>query len=84
MKFLNVPVDLGSDVKLFHFFVEESASYDALFRIVCEDSKEDRILYVNEDFAPVSGNMPSDWINPIIKKLILLLKFLGQPDGVLH
>lgn len=84
MEFLNVPVDLGSDTKLFHFFIEDIAGYDASFRIVCEDSKEAKELYVNEDFARASGNMPKDWVNPIIKKLILLLKFLRQPDGVLH
>lgn len=78
--FTGIPV-MNSDVveKFFDFEVGEEGEYGQYARITMDGCQ----LILDEDLAYIKGDLPEEWHQPAISKLLLLLEVDRNKDGTL-
>lgn len=80
MKYLDIPVSITPEQEQpFNFELVEDKGHGQFCKI-WSDGKE---LYVDEDLAYIKGDMPIEWREPAIAKLILILGANRHLDGQL-
>ncbi len=80
MKYLDIPVSITPEREQpFNFELVEDGKHGQFCKI-WSDGKE---LYVDEDLAYIKGDMPIEWREPAIAKLILILGANRHLDGQL-
>jgi len=74
----NIPVDITpNEERPFQYQLFEN-EHDGQYYKISSDGKE---LYINEDLAYLKGDMPIEWREPAIAKLLILLRAKEYPDG---
>ena len=80
MKYLDIPVSITPEQEqAFNFELVENEESDQF----CKIWSEGKELYVDENLAYIKGDMPLEWREPAIAKLVLILGANRHLDGQL-
>jgi hypothetical protein len=77
MEYEEIPVAITPlEERRFDFDLMENQSFN-YYRITCDG----KVLYIDENFDYIEGDMPVEWRNPAIARLQTLIKAREHPDG---
>lgn len=77
MEYEEIPVAITPlEERRFDFDLTENQSFN-YYRITCDG----KVLYIDENFDYIEGDMPLEWRKPAIARLQTLIKAREHPDG---